>query len=167
MCYFLVGKSQLLFWHHITWILIYKDQTRVTFCCQLGVHVCEIALSSFYKVRKVSCVLVFDLGSFTLVLRLWLHDSSSSMHRNVCVCCNNRWGSPGDVLEEVERFSWGKRIMETHSGFLRCQQVQVFVLICFSSFLPCCKNDSSILLLLLLLIFLCNGEMLKCTHRPL
>lgn len=53
MLYFSVGKSQLLFWQCITWILISKDQTRVAFCCQLGAHVCTIVLSSFCKVRKV------------------------------------------------------------------------------------------------------------------
>lgn len=113
------------------------EQTGVALCCQLGLSVCRIASSSFNGKQGKFC----DSG-FHFVARA-PSDSSCGVRRGGRICCNNWWGSTGNALQEVNRFSWGKRFVEARCCFLRCQTVSLYARVCVntpSSFLSRCKK---------------------------
>lgn len=112
---------------HGLWNWQDSNRIRVTPRCHLRLSACvklpQTALNNLLRCRKS----VLSRALWLQVVLLWLGWLLHSFRSRVCVFCNNRWGSTSDVLEEVERFSWGKGFVEMHCAFSRCQTVQEFV----------------------------------------
>lgn len=90
----------LLFWHYVFW-LMKQIRSGATSCSQPGL--CESDDSLNWE--KVMRVIIWEICSVAFGT---LTGSLSIMLHNMCVCCNNRWGSAGVALREVERFSQGR-----------------------------------------------------------